>query len=335
MTQEDRESRRASVGRGVRLVAVLLSLVVAVTAVVTTVLLTGPPTEQDLLREAGIIGKRELLIGVKDDQPGIAQFDPKTGIFTGFDIDIAWMIAADLGFRSTAVRFLAIESEDRAKMQARTNDGQFVIVDLVIASYSITEERERLSGVTFSAPYLATEQSVITRRDYGGPVDTLIDLRGRKVCSLSTATSESPASKAGVELVSKKRISECVDALLAGEVEAVTTDAAILAGFVARYPGQLSHHDIGLDPSEMYGVNTGANEALRDLVNLSLYESLTDPRDRRWEDAFDRHLRPEQPVNLPQPVAIAQQPDVEEVEVRRWPWETAAIRPRTAVATVR
>ncbi|MEV4631354.1 transporter substrate-binding domain-containing protein [Micromonospora sp. NPDC049523] len=335
MTQEDRGSRRGSVTRGVRLVAVLLSLVVAVAAVITTVLLTGPPAEQDLLREAGVIGKRELLIGVKDDQPGIAQLDPKTGTYSGFDIDIAWMIAADLGFRPNAVRFLAIESEDRAKMQARTDDGQFVIVDLVIASYSITEERERLSGVTFSAPYLATEQSVITRLDYAGPVDTLIDLRGKKVCSLSTATSESPAAKAGVELISKKRVSECVDALLAKQVEAVTTDAAILAGFVAKYPEQLRHHDIGLDPSEMYGVNTGANEALRDLVNLSLYDSLTDPRDRRWEDAFDRHLRPEQPVNLPQPVAVAQQPDVEEVEVRRWPWETAAIRPRAVPATVR
>jgi glutamate transport system substrate-binding protein len=306
---------------------VLLTLVVAVAAVITTMLLTGPPAEQDLRRHARLIGKRELLIGVKDDQPGIAMLDPVTGTFAGFDIDIAWMVAADLGFRQNAVRFLAIESEDRAKMQARTDDGQFVTVDLVIASYSITEERERLSGVTFSAPYLATEQSVITRRDYANPIDTLSDLRGHRVCSLSTATSESAASKAGVELVSKKRVSECVDALLAGQVEAVTTDAAILAGFVAQYPQQLRHHDIGLDPSETYGINTGNNEALRDLVNLSLYDSLTDPQDRRWEDAFDRYLRPEQPVNLPQQVAVAEQPDVEEVEVRRWPWAAASFPP--------
>lgn len=335
MTEEGTGSRRASMARGVRLVAVLLSLVVAVAAIVTTVLLTGPPSQQDLLGDAGMIGKRELVVGVKDDQPGIAYQDPKTGAFSGFDIDLAWMIAADLGFRPSAVRFVAIESEDRAKVQARTDDGQFVTVDLVIASYSITEERERLSGVSFSAPYLTTEQSVITRRDYPGPVDTLIDLRGHRVCSLSTATSESPASQAGVELISKKRISECVDALLAGEVEAVTTDAAILAGFVARYPDQLRHHDIGLDFLEQYGVNTGDNEALRDLVNLSLHDSLTDPRDRRWEDAYDKHLRPEQPVNLPQQVAVAQQPDVRKVEVRRWPWETTAIRPRNVPSTVR
>ncbi|MFK3984082.1 transporter substrate-binding domain-containing protein [Micromonospora sp. NPDC050397] len=335
MTEQETGQRRASVARGVRLVAVLLSIVVAVAAIITTVVLTGPPSQRDLLRDAGIIGKQELLVGVKDDQPGIAQLDPKTGVFSGFDIDVAWMIAADLGFRQDAVRFLAIESEDRAKMQARTDDGRFVTVDLVIASYSITEERERLTGVSFSAPYLTTEQSVITRWDHEGPVDTLDDLRDKPVCSLSTATSESAASRAGVRLVSKKRISECVDVLLAGQVEAVTTDAAILAGFVAKYPQQLRHHDIGLDPTEKYGVNTGENEALRDLVNLSLHDSLTDPADRRWEDAFERHLRPEQPVNLPQQVAVAQQPNVEEVEVRRWPWETAAIRPWTVSATDR
>ncbi|RKR91437.1 glutamate transport system substrate-binding protein [Micromonospora pisi] len=332
MTEADAGARRASVARGARLVAVLLSIVVAVAAIIVTVVLTGPPSEQDLLRDAGVIGKRQLLIGVKDDQPGIALLDRDTGTFSGFDIDIAWMIAADLGFRRDDVRFLAIESEDRAKMQARTDEGQFVTVDLVIASYSITDEREQLTGVSFSAPYLTTEQSVITRRDYAGPVDTLVDLRGKRVCSLSTATSESPAARAGVELISKKRISECVDALLKGDVEAVTTDAAILAGFVAQHPEQLSHHDIGLDPSEKYGVNTGDNEALRDLVNLSLYDSLNDPQDHRWEDAYDKHLRPEQPVNLPQQVAVDRQPTVEKVEVRRWPWETAAIGARAVPA---
>lgn len=321
----DGPTDRADLVRRVRLAALLIALVVAVIIVIATVILRGPPSKQDLMRDAGLIGKRELLIGVKDDQPGVSLLDRRTGTFSGFDIDIARMLAADLGFRSHEVRFLAIESEDRAKMQARTDDGRFVTVDLVIATYSVTEEREKLDGVTFSAPYLRTEQSVVTRTDFAGSVDTLQDLRDRKTCTLSTATSESAAARAGVDLISKKRISECVDALLRREVEAVTTDAAILAGFVAQHPDKLRHHDIGLDAREAWGINTGDNEALRDLVNLSLYNSLTDPRDRRWEDAFDRHLRPEQPVNLPQQVAVDQQPGVEKVEVRRWPWETAAL----------
>lgn len=316
--------RRDAVTRGVRLVAALAALVVAALVVATTVVLTGPPSEQDLMERAGLIGKRELLIGVKDDQPGISLRNPDTGVFSGFDIDIALMIAADLDFRPNAVRFVAIESEDRAKMLASTYDGQFVTVDLVIATYSVTEERERSEGVSFSAPYLSTEQSVVTRTEYEGSVDTLQDLRGQRVCSLSTATSESAAGQAGVDLTSKKRISECVSDLLNGAVDAVTTDAAILAGFVAQHPKRLRHHDVGYDVPESWGVNTGGNEALRDLVDLSLHGSLENPRDRRWEDAFDRYLRPQQPVNQPQPIAVDQQPEARKVEVRRWPWETVA-----------
>src|SRR5512142_2142486 len=318
-----RRWNRRTVMRLVRLGALIGVLVVAVVVGVVIVVRTGPPTRHDLLEQAGLIGKRELLVGVKDDQPGMELRDPRTGEYAGFDIEIAYMVAADLGFRRSEVKFVTIESEDRPKMQARTDDGQFVTVDLVIATYSITPEREALPLVSFSAPYLYTEQSVVTRPDHP-PVDTLDDLRGRPVCTLATATSQGPLAAAGAQRVSKQRISECIPALLNGEVDAIETDAAILAGFVAADPTHLKHHDIGLDQQEEYGINTGGNEALRTLVNLSLYNSLHDPKDQRWEEAFDRYLRPEQPANLPQQVAVDQQPDVPKVSVRQWPWERAA-----------
>lgn len=318
-----RPRQRETVTRTIRLVALLVVLVLAVVVVVTTVVLTGPPSRQELMEQAGLIGKRELLIGVKDDQPGVGKLE--NGVYSGFDIDIAHMIAADLGFRPHQVRFLAIESEDRARRRASAGDGTFATVDLVIASYSITGKREEEEGVTFSAPYLSTEQSVVTRIDYPESVDTLRDLRGKPACTLATATSAERPELEGVALYSKKSISECFDDLKAGKCEAVTTDAAILAGFVAERPEELKIHDIGDERGENWGVNTGNNEALRDLVNLTLYNSLTDPQDHRWEDAFDRHLRPLQQFIKEQPIAGDQQPDVREVEVRQWPWEKAAM----------
>ena len=305
----------------IRLVAVVVVLVLAVAAAVATVADAGPPSIQDLVERAGLVGKRHLLVGVKDDQPGIALYDPETKLFTGFDIEIAYLVAADLGFRPDEVRFYAIESEDRARMQASTGDG-FVTVDLVIASYSITPGREALAQVSFSAPYLYTEQSVVTRPDHAR-VRSLADLRGQKVCTIATSTSQSPAVRAGALVDTRNRVSDCVAGLKRKEFEAVTTDAAILAGFVARDPAHLTHYDIGLDGQEAYGINTGGNEALRSLVNLSLYHSLHDPRDRRWEEAFDRYLRPERPANRPQEVAIDRQPDVPRVPVREWPWQQA------------
>ena len=44
-------------------------------------------------------GWTELAIGVKDDQPGVAYYNTKEHRWSGFDIDIAYMIAEDLGFR--------------------------------------------------------------------------------------------------------------------------------------------------------------------------------------------------------------------------------------------
>jgi glutamate transport system substrate-binding protein len=309
-------SRRAM---AIRLVAVAVTLLLVLVLAYVVVIFAGPPTVDTLRERAGLDGKRELLVGVKDDQPGIA-LRGANGTFTGFDIDIAHLIAEDLDFRRTEVRFLSIESEDRARMQAVDSTGRRVGVDLVIASYSITAEREAMAGVTFSAPYLFTEQSVVTRAGHE-PVSTLEDLRGRKVCSLATATSEGPAQQAGAHVHSRKKIKECFTALDAGAVEAVSTDAAILAGFVARDPGKYTHHDIGLDATEAWGVNVGENEALRDLVDLALYRSRNDAKDARWEEAFDANLRSEEPPDRTASIAVDQQPKVPEVPVRQWPWE--------------
>ncbi|HET8661731.1 MAG TPA: transporter substrate-binding domain-containing protein [Micromonosporaceae bacterium] len=284
----------------------------------------GPPSRQQLMKDARLSDKSVLLVGVKDDVPGIALRDT-AGRYTGFDIDIAYMVAADLGFRPDEVRFLPIEPEDRPKMQAR-DDNEFVTVDLVISTFSITKEREDLDLVSFSAPYLRTEQSVVTRKGHAN-VQTLEDLAGEKVCTLGTSTSQSEAAKAGAQLSGKNRLSECIDGLLRGAYAAVTTDAAMLAGFVAKYPNKLQHHDIGLAKEEAWGINTGGVEALRTLVNLSLYNSFHNPDDRRWEDAFNRHLREIQPVSLPQQVAVDEQPEVAEVKVRQWPWDTRKYLP--------
>jgi glutamate transport system substrate-binding protein len=101
------------------------------------------------------------------------------------------MVAADLGFRRSEVRFLSIESEDRARRQATDVDGRRITVDLVIASYSITPAREADAAVSFSVPYLSTEQSVVTLTGHQ-PVSTLEDLRGKKVCTPPIAVDQQP-----------------------------------------------------------------------------------------------------------------------------------------------
>jgi glutamate transport system substrate-binding protein len=308
--------------RWITLVSVIAALVLGVVVAVVVVRDTGPPSEDELRREA-LGGRAQLLIGVKDDTPGVSLRDTKTGTYAGFDIEIAYMIANDLGYDASDVKFLPVETEDRARMQARDTDGQFVTVDLVVATYSMTPAREALPGVRFAGPYLRTEQTVLTLRGHA-PVTSLQDLRGKSVCTLATSTSDTAAERAGVQVSAKNEISDCVAGLRDHTYDAVTTDAAILAGFVAQDQGRtFMTHDIGDDTDELWGINCGENQPLQTLVNLYLLRSRTDPSDRRWEAAFDKYLRPEQQYSPTQEVAVDRQPDGPVVQVRHWPWQPA------------
>ncbi|MEO3807730.1 transporter substrate-binding domain-containing protein [Sphaerisporangium sp. B11E5] len=313
--------------RVLRLAALAIVLIIAAAVVTVTVQWRGAPSRDDLLEQAGLTGKKHLVIGVKNDHPGMALLNPDTKVYEGFDIDISYMIAADLGFLHDQVEFVAIETEDRARRQARRSDGTFVTVDLVIATYSITPEREKQPGVSFSAPYLRTEQTIMTRKGEYLDAQSVADFQDKVVCTTATSTNESVAAKAGVLLTSRNSARNCVDGLRDGTFEAVASDAAILAGFVHKESELFELHDIGLAEDELYGVNTGENSALTALVNLSLYESLHDPNDRTWEEAFETHLNPAQKSAGLQQIAIAEQPCVPKVAVREWPWEERELLP--------
>jgi glutamate transport system substrate-binding protein len=305
-----------------RLAALGLAFVLVLGLALVRLFAGGPPSVAQLRAQAGVDSWPVLPIGVKDDQPGTA-FRSPSGVWSGFDIDIAYMIAEDLGFRRADVRFYAIESEDRARMQAADAKGNRVPVKLVVASFSITAERIA-AGVQFSAPYLYTEQSVVTLTHHA-PVSTWSDLKSRTVCSISASTSATAAAREGVIVRSRNKISECFHDLDAHQVEAVTTDAAILAGYKAQHRDKYTHWDLGFDANEKWGVNAGENPALLKLVNLTLYRSLKDPKDDRWERAYAANLQSEVAVNKEGakfiPIAVGQQPEVPRPDVRELPWE--------------
>ncbi|MGV9774212.1 transporter substrate-binding domain-containing protein [Streptosporangium sp. NPDC003464] len=315
--------------RRFRLAAWIALILAAIVVGVSVMWVNGPPTEAELREKAGLFNKDRLRIGVKADTPGIA-YQEQTGRreFKGFDIQIAYLIAADLGYRPDKVDFLAIDTEDRARMQARDANGRFVRVDLVVATFSVTRDRQDDPSVGFSTPYLYTEQSVVTRSDYPGDITSLGQLEGKKVCTLGTSTSENELRKATKATVTaKNQISDCARGLKKsesdqeGEFDAMTTDAAILAGFVAEAHGELRHHDIALEKTEMWAVNTGSNKALQTLVDLALYRSYADPQDQRWEQAYQTYIDPMLAASPNVNVAQAEQPCALPPRVRRWPWE--------------
>ncbi|WP_406298781.1 bifunctional serine/threonine-protein kinase/glutamate ABC transporter substrate-binding protein [Embleya sp. NBC_00888] len=235
-----------------------------------------------------MVARGRIIVGVKPDQPG---WSVRTGdqAYQGFDDDVARMIADDLGFKDR-VTFMDVETQNR---EYRITSGQ---VDLVVASYTINAARSQ--KVSFAGPYFIAGQDFLVRTDEPG-VDGPEDLADSAVCVVRESTSavrvrsEFPTMK----VQERGKYSECVDELLAKNVRGVSTDDAILSGFVAQHPGTL--RILGRPFSdEPYGVGLSKGDvALAEAVCGALNRHIANGD---WQRAYDVRLRP---LGLPQPRA--------------------------------
>ncbi|QXC60432.1 glutamate ABC transporter substrate-binding protein [Aquihabitans sp. G128] len=234
--------------------------------------LSGTPKE---LADAG-----KITIGVKADQPNLGYQDPDTNEYSGFDIEIAKMIAADLGIDADGITFKQVPSKNRETALA---NGE---VDLYVGTYTINDERKE--QVSFAGPYFVAGQDLLVQKD-DDDIKGPDDLDGKNVCS---ATGSTPIERIKTEHPKAKTTefdvySKCVDALLDGEVDAVTTDDAILAGYAAEEPDDLKV--VGNTFSEEpYGVGLAKGDTeLQDFV-ASAIKRHEDSGD--YEKAYDATL---------------------------------------------
>jgi glutamate transport system substrate-binding protein len=238
-----------------------------------------------------------LVVGVKEDQPYLGEKDPATGTYAGFDIEIARMMSASLGFPPQTIRFRTIASANR---ETALQNGQ---IDYYVGTYTINANRKKYVG--FAGPYYMAGQSLLVRgkeNDIHGPQD----LDGKRVCSAagSTPYQRIKADYPKAVLVAYDTYSVCVDNLLTYQVDAVTTDDAILIGYAAKVPDELKV--VGKPFSEEpYGIGVPhADTALR----LALDDALqARERDGDWKQAYDATLGLSG-VPAPHPPAIDRYP---------------------------
>jgi len=219
-------------------------------------------------------------IGVKEDQPNLGFKDPTTNEYSGFDIEIARLVAANLGFGKDQIEYKAIPSANRE--QAISNGD----IDYYVGTYSITDQRKK--QIAFAGPYFVAGQDLLVRKD-----DTSITgpdaLAGKKVCSATGSTSIQRIREKypKAQTVEFEKYSQCVEQLLSKQVDAVTTDDAILKGYAAQQPEQLKV--VGKPFStEKYGVGMAKDDkALRDKVNDILQAASPDGT---WQKIYDSTL---------------------------------------------
>ncbi len=248
---------------------------VPVPSVAQKVTVQGSPTFDRMTQRGTVI------VGVKNDQPGLGYLNPTTNKYEGFDVEIARLIAAKLGFDSqTKIEYKAIPSA--AREQAIINGD----VDYYVGTYTISDARKE--QISFAGPYFVAGQDLLVKSDDNsitGP-DTL---KGKRVCS---ATGSTPIRRVRDQaltdqIVEFQTYSQCVDQLLIGQVDAVTTDDAILKGYAAQDPQRLKV--IGKTFSqEPYGVGLPlSDDALRAKVN-DILDTAT--KDGTWKQIYDGTL---------------------------------------------
>ncbi|NGO69597.1 glutamate ABC transporter substrate-binding protein [Streptomyces boncukensis] len=186
--------------------------------------------DSPVLKNAQKRGK--IVIGAKADQPYLGFQDQSTKKYSGFDIEIAKMVAADLGFSAKQITFKTVDSGAR-EQAVRKGD-----VDLMIGTYTINDERKK--QIDFAGPYYHAGAALLVREDESG-IEGPDSVKGKKVCSIvgSTPLQEIKKPKYGGKITELAKYSDCVKQLIDGQVDAVTTDDAILKGYAADNPKKL------------------------------------------------------------------------------------------------
>jgi glutamate transport system substrate-binding protein len=232
----------------------------------------------------GIVGKAEskkLTIGVKADQPGLGLQTGST--YSGFDIEIGKIIAKGLGVEESGITWKTTVSANR---EPYIQQGQ---VDLVVATYTINDDRKKV--VNFGGPYYIAGQDLLvpTASTITGPES----LAGKKVCSVSGST---PAKRIQSDYRTAKlqqfdSYSKCVTALAGGQVDAVTTDDIILAGYASQeqYAGKFKV--VGKPfSSEPYGIGLKKDDSAGcNKINDILKAAATDGSYKKaWDDSLGK-----------------------------------------------
>lgn len=237
-----------------------------------------------------------ITIGTKFDQPLFGLVGPD-GVPVGFDVEIGKIIAAELGIDEGDIEWVETVSANREPF---IEGGQ---VDIVVATYTINDTRKEV--ISFAGPYYNAGQAMMTLADTEG-IETPEDLAGLNVCSVegSTPAENIRTNYPDANLVLFGAYTDCLQPLRDGQVDVVTTDNVILAGYVAESDGEFK---VVGEPftEEPYGIGVSREDTeFRMWINDVLEEIFADGR---WLEAWNETAG----TVLPEPVA----PEVDRYEL--------------------
>jgi putative glutamine transport system substrate-binding protein len=236
------------------------SLIFGVVALLPGLAATGDTPDIKAIKERGV-----LKVGVKVDVPKFGYKNPKSNKIDGFEVDIAKAIAKKILRNKNKVNLQAVTAKTRGPL---LDNGE---VDMVVATFTITEERKK--SYNFSEPYFTDGIGMMVKKT--GKYKSLKDLAGKRIGVAQSATTKTAilaeCDKLGikVDFAEFATYPEIKAALDSGRVDCFSVDTAILYGYLNKttklLPDRFSPQNYGIASKK-------GNEGLAALINETISE---------------------------------------------------------------
>ncbi|MEI8388781.1 MAG: transporter substrate-binding domain-containing protein [bacterium] len=221
---------------------------------------------KDLLKT--VQEREKIIVGVKYDTKPFGFVDKDQNI-KGFDVDLSREIAKRVVGDENAVEFQQVTSSNRILSLTSGT------VDLVAATMTINPKREQI--IDFSRPYYIAGQAIMVSKK--SSIKSLKDLSGKCVIVVLGSTSEINIRQLvpDVKILGFRTYTDAFSALKSGRGDALTTDDAIIYGFLSEdssfkmLKDRLTREPYGIGFKK--GVDT---QLFQDAVNFALEQIMQD-----------------------------------------------------------
>lgn len=204
----------------------------------------------DDIKKSGV-----MTVGNSPDYPPFESIGDN-GERVGFDIDLLNAMAEKMGVE---IKWITMEF---AAIVTAVQSGQ---VNIGMSGFSITPERAE--QVSFSDPYIASGQVIVTRPD--SDIKTVADLEGKKIAVQLGTTGEQQADKVeGAEVVKPESYNIAFMMLHNRAADAVIADLSVADEFIKQ--GTFKRAGEPLSFEQFAIISKKGNESLLDALNKAL-----------------------------------------------------------------
>ena len=269
-----------------RLLALAAAAMMVVSMAGSTLTVRAEEVSEDVQE---IIDRGVLKVGCKSDVPKFSLQNTETEEYEGFEDDLAYEIAGEI-FGCTAdeakelglVEFQGVTAKTRGPL---LENGE---IDLVIATFTITEERKETYN--FSTPYFTDAVGLLVNKSSG--IESIEDLDGKIIGVAQSSTTKDSflayVDENGIDV--KPEFQEfdgypaLAQALATNQIDCFSVDRAILSGYVNDsnmiLDDRFAEQDYGVASAKE---NEGLAKLVDDKVTAMLEDGTIDKMIEEWE----------------------------------------------------